>query len=105
MEVSVRRLQEIRRMLPKVETSEIKPSQLPQAVDVEVVTEPSNNTEESLAQTQDQLIDQLIPIVQAMNLDEIYGNRKLKAKLEVVRDPLMTLAHIAIRSPTRPTYV
>ncbi len=104
-DVSVRRLQEIRRMFPKLETSEIKPAQLPQTVDVEVVTEPSSTAEESLAQTQDQLIEQLIPIVQAMDLDEIYGDRELKAKLEVVRDPLMTLAHMAIPSPQRPTYV
>ncbi len=75
------------------------------AVDVEVVAEPSNTAEESLAPTQEQLVDQLIPIVQTMNLDEIYGDRELKAKLEVVRDPLMTLAHMAIPSPTRPTYV
>ena len=74
-------------------------------VDVEVVAEPSSSTEESLAPTQEKLIDQLIQIVQAMNLDEIYGDRELKAKLEVVRDPLMTLAHIAIPSPPRPTYV
>ncbi len=74
-------------------------------VDVEVVTEPTSSAEESLAQTQEQLIDQLIPLVQAMNLDEIYGDRELKAKLDVVRDPLMTLAHIAIPTPTRPTYV
>lgn len=40
-----------------------------------------------------------------MNLDEIYGDRELKAKLEVVRDPLMTLAHIAIPSAPKPTYV
>ncbi|NMP05564.1 hypothetical protein HI855_03045 [Cyanobacteria bacterium 150NLHA] len=75
------------------------------AVDVEVVTEPSNTAEESLPPTQEQLVDQLITIVQAMNLDEIYGDQELKAKLEVVRDPLMTLAHIAIPSPPRPTYV
>ena len=74
-------------------------------VDVEVVAEPSSSTEESLAPTQEKLIDQLIQIVQAMNLDEIYGDRELKAKLEVVRDPLMTLAHIAIPTPTRPSYV
>ena len=104
-DVSVRRLEEIRRMFPKLETPDIKPSQLTPAVDVEVVTEPSSITEESLAPTQQELVDQLIPIIQAMNLDEIYGNIELKAKLEVVRDPLMTLAHIAIPTPTRPTYV
>ncbi len=75
------------------------------AVDVEVVAEPSSTAEESLAQTQEQLVEKLLPIVQAMNLDEIYGDRELKAKLEVVRDPLMTLAHMAIPSPPRPTYI
>lgn len=104
-EVSVRRLEEIRRMFPYIEPPPIKPVQLTPAVDVEVVTEPSSTAEESLTPTQEQLVEQMIAIIQAMNLDEIYGNRELRAKLELVRDPLMTVAHIAIPSPPRPTYV
>ena len=104
-EVSVRKLEEIRRMFPYIEPPPIKPAQLTPAVDVEVVAEPTTSAEESLAPTQEKLIDQLIPIVQAMNLDEIYGDIELKAKLELVRDPLMTLAHMAIPSQPRPTYV
>ena len=41
------------------------------AVDVKLVREPTISAEELLAPTQSQLVDQLISIVQAMNLDEI----------------------------------
>ena len=74
-------------------------------VDVEVVTEPSNNAEESLAQTQEQLVDQLIPIVQSMDLDKIFVDTELKAKLESISHPLIILADLAEPTPTRPTHV
>ena len=104
-DVSVRRLEEIRRMFPKVEPSDIKPAQLPQALDVEVVTEPTSTAEESLALSQEELLEQLIPIVQSMDLDKIYVDRQLKAKLELISHPLTILADLSIPTPTRPTYV
>ena len=104
-EVSVRRLEEIRRMFPKVEPKEIKPVQLSQAVDVEVVTEPTTSAEESLAPTQQELIDQLIPIVKSMDLDRILVDRELREKLKSISHPLAMLSDLAIPTPTRPTYV
>ncbi len=104
-DISVRRLEEIRRMYPKLEPKEIRPVQLSQAVDVEVVTEPSLTAEESLFPTQEQLMDQLKAIVNAMDLDMILVDKELREKLESISYPLMILADLAEPSAPRPTYV
>ncbi len=98
--VSVRRLEEIRRMFPKLEATQINPRQLTQAVDVEVVTEPTSTTDETLPKTQDELIHQLITLVQLLNLDLIYRDDDLKSKLTAVKNQLMCVAHLAIPTPS-----
>ena len=49
--------------------------------------------------------DQLVELIQGRDLDEIYGDDEQREKLSVIKDELMTIAHIAIPSPTKPTYV
>jgi len=68
-------------------------------VDVEVVTEPTSTTDESLPKTQEELIDQLITLVQLLNLDLIYRDDDLKSKLTAVKNQLMCVAHLAIPTP------
>ncbi len=92
-------------MFPKLEPTEIKPLPLPPEVDVEVVTKPTTSAEESLAPTQHETVDQLIPLVQSMDLDKIFVDRQLRAKLESISHPLTILADLVIPTPSRPTYV
>jgi len=113
-DISVRRLEEIRRWHPKKDKpKEDKgsskpplPLSLPVATeDIQVFADPINNAEEVIERTDAELVKELVSLVQEIELDVVYGDSELRAALEVVQDPLMTLAEMAITKPKRPTYV
>ena len=107
--ISVRRLEEIKRMYPKKEHEPIchKP------IDVEVLTDdPTSITEELIERSkqemnQYELIDDLIETVQLIDTAEIYKDEAVIAKLHKVSKELWGVAHLA-KEPLgtrKPTYV
>ena len=90
-DISVRRLEEIRRMYPK--HLKVLPH------------DPDPIREELVVIKELDFADQLVELIQGRDLDEIYGDDEQRNKLSVIKDELMTIAHIAIPNPTKPTYV
>tara|TARA_R100000458_G_scaffold49347_1_gene48859 strand:+ start:3552 stop:4394 length:843 start_codon:yes stop_codon:yes gene_type:complete len=106
--ISVRRLEEIKRMYPKKEHEpiRIKP------IDVEVLRDdPTSITEEVLERSkqemnQYELIDDLVETVQLIDTAEIYKDEAVIAKLHKVSTKLWGVAHLAkeplgIRKPVQ----
>ena len=102
--VPIRSLEKLRQQYPKFDnkSNESFPKQNSRFT---VLAEPKSLTEETLPQTQEQILDQLIELVQSIDLDMILVDKELRAKLESISHPLVILADLAEPTPTRPTYV
>ena len=89
--VPIRSLEKLRQQYPKYD------------IDRNASFPKTNDQFKVLAPTQEQLVEQLIPLVQSIDLDMILVDTELKVKLESIHHPLMTLADITIPTQTRPT--
>tara|TARA_R100000458_G_C8250075_1_gene227205 strand:- start:39 stop:674 length:636 start_codon:yes stop_codon:yes gene_type:complete len=73
---------------------------------LEVTEDDTSSVTEVLQEvTEDEKVTALISVVESMDLEAVYIDDVLKARLEVIKQPLMTLAHLAIPIPKKPTYV
>ena len=75
-------------------------------MDVQVVEDDTTSVTEVLQEvTESEKVTALISVVESMDLDAVYADDVLKGRLEEIKQPLMTLAHLAIPIPKKPTYV
>ena len=87
-------------------SSAVSPQTAIRDVQVQVVEDDTTSVTEVLQEvTEEEKVTALISVVESIDLDAVYTDEELKGRLEVIKQPLMTLAHLAIPIPKKPTYV